>query len=106
VAFTGTVTVTVDERTVNLPQSEANSLFDAAGGMTFERQLISTTLHRSLSSVIEEGHPAEVDFFVVEVESGKRNDRVALAGALKLCLQQKATLVIAKLDRLARNSRG
>lgn len=56
--------------------------------------------------MIEEGHPAEVDFFVVEVESGKRNDRVALAGALKLCLQQKATLVIAKLDRLARNSRG
>jgi DNA invertase Pin-like site-specific DNA recombinase len=40
---------------------------------------------------------------VVEIESGKRNDRPALAEALKLCKLHKATLVIAKLDRLARN---
>lgn len=31
---------------------------------------------------------------IVEVESGKRNDRPALAEALKVCRKHKATLVI------------
>lgn len=38
-----------------------------------------------------------------EVESGKNNKRPQLAEALKLCKRHKATLLIAKLDRLARN---
>src|SRR5215212_9283317 len=39
----------------------------------------------------------------VEIESGTKSDRVMLAQALAACRVHRAVLVIAKLDRLARN---
>lgn len=39
-----------------------------------------------------------------EVESGKGSDRPQLLAALKRCKQTRATLLVAKLDRLSRNA--
>jgi DNA invertase Pin-like site-specific DNA recombinase len=41
----------------------------------------------------------------IEVESGRNNERPQLAAALLECRRRRATLVIAKLDRLSRNVR-
>jgi DNA invertase Pin-like site-specific DNA recombinase len=46
---------------------------------------------------------AELVAEFTEVESGRKNDRAQLAQALATAKRSKAVLVIAKLDRLARN---
>jgi len=63
-------------------------------GLEAQREAVSRYLNGGSWSLVQE---------VMEVESGKRNDRPAIAEALRLCRLHKATLVIAKLDRLARN---
>ncbi len=63
-------------------------------GLEAQREAVSQYLNGGSWSLVKE---------VVEVESGKRNDRPAIAEALRLCRLNRATLIIAKLDRLARN---
>lgn len=63
-------------------------------GLEAQRAAVAGYLNGGRWSLVKE---------VVEVESGKRNDRPAIAEALQLCRLHRATLVIAKLDRLARN---
>lgn len=47
------------------------------------------------------GHTVVIEY--VEIESGKKDARPQLAAALAACRLHRATLVIAKLDRLARS---
>ena len=51
-----------------------------------------------------QGHPGEVLAEFTETESGKQaRNRPALLKALELCRKHRATMMIAKLDRLARS---
>lgn len=63
-------------------------------GLEAQKQSVLTYLN---------GQAHELRGEFVEVESGKRSDRPELQRALEVCKRAKATLVIAKLDRLARN---
>ena len=63
-------------------------------GLEAQKEAVRTYLNGGRWKIIAE---------VTEVESGKRNDRPKLTEALTLCRIHKATLLIAKLDRLARN---
>lgn len=64
-------------------------------GVEAQREAVSCYLNGGKWKLIEE---------VVEVESGKRSDnRPKLAEAMMLCRAHRATLLVAKLDRLARN---
>lgn len=65
-----------------------------SSGLGLDAQKKSVNEYLSTSGVISE---------YTEVESGKRSDRPELAKALEHCKMTGATLVIAKLDRLARN---
>ncbi|MGA8087676.1 MAG: recombinase family protein [Terracidiphilus sp.] len=65
-------------------------------GLEAQRKAVTEYLNGGNWKLIQE---------VVEVESGKRSDRdrPKLAQALSLCRLHRATLLVAKLDRLARN---
>ena len=78
--------------------------------VTYFRQ---STLKQQTSGLGVEAQKAAVSVFLkvedavvgsfTETELGKLNARPQLQAALRLCRQRKATLLIAKLDRLSRN---
>jgi DNA invertase Pin-like site-specific DNA recombinase len=63
-------------------------------GINAQRLAISNYISAQGGELLEE---------YVEVESGKRNDRPELHKAISRCQVSRATLIIAKLDRLSRN---
>ncbi len=63
-------------------------------GLGLEAQRTAVTQHIGTAELVAE---------FTEVESGRKNDREQLALALAAAKKAKAVLVIAKLDRLARN---
>jgi len=63
-------------------------------GLEAQREAVSRHVASAAGTVIDEFE---------EIESGKRNDRPKIAAALGACRARHATLIIAKLDRLARN---
>lgn len=65
-------------------------------GLDAQRAAVDTYLKGGTSELAGE---------FVEVETGKRGDRPKLIAALEACRKSRATLVIAKLDRLARNTK-
>jgi len=67
-----------------------------ASGLGLEAQQSAVRTH-----INSGGHTLIAEF--VEIESGKNNSRPKIKEALDLCKKERATLVIAKLDRLARN---
>ena len=64
-------------------------------GMTAQREAVSRFVSSQSGNLLAE---------FAEVESGKVNDRPELAKALALVKKHRATLVIAKLDRLSRSA--
>jgi DNA invertase Pin-like site-specific DNA recombinase len=63
-------------------------------GLEAQQQAVNVFLH---------GHGERILACYTEIESGRKNDRPQLAAALEACRRHKAVLLIAKLDRLARN---
>ncbi len=63
-------------------------------GLDAQRYAVSTYIGQERGRLV-------ADF--TEVETGKRNNRPSLSDALATCRRERAILVIAKLDRLARN---
>jgi DNA invertase Pin-like site-specific DNA recombinase len=110
--------LTVDKGSVQSVASSLDRLLTSYFGGSAVQKIIAyyrvSTAKQGRSGLGLEGQQAAVAAFVArrgcemlasytEVESGKRSDRPQLSKALAHAKRSKATLVVAKLDRLARN---
>lgn len=110
--------LTLFEYDVTLVVGQLNRLLNDYFGESAVQKIVTyfrvSTAKQCQSGLGLEGQQAAVGAFVArrecqvvgsytEVESGKRADRPQLAKALAHAKRSKATLVVAKLDRLARN---
>lgn len=106
------------ESSVTVVAQELNRLLNDYFGESAVQKIVSyfrvSTIRQGQSGLGLEGQQAAVDAFVsrrgceviasyTEVESGKKSERPELAKALAHAKRSKAVLVVAKLDRLARN---
>ena len=113
-----TISLTFVVGSVESVVSQLDRLITSYFGKTAVQKIIAyyrvSTAKQGRSGLGLEGQQAAVDAFVArrgcevlatytEVESGKLADRPQLAKALAHAKRSRATLVVAKLDRLARN---
>lgn len=113
-----TIPLTFDGGSVESVVWDLDRLITSYFGKTAVQKIIAyyrvSTAKQGRSGLGLEGQQAAVEAFVArrgcevlatytEVESGKLADRPQLAKALAHAKRSKATLVVAKLDRLARN---
>jgi len=98
--------IPVNGRRMGEPMADENGRYIAYYRVSTVRQGQSGLGLEAQQAAVER-HLAGGDWTLIEsyteIESGKRNDRPELAAALAACKRHKATLVIAKLDRLGRN---
>ena len=84
----------VSKRFVSYPRVSTTKQGETGLGVEAQREAVRCYLV---------SHHGEQIAEFVEVESGKRSDRPQLAAAMALAKKRKATLLVAKLDRLSRS---
>ena len=93
------------KRTFNIFQTmENNEKYVAYLRVSTQRQGVSGLGLQAQQEIIKnhlKGKEPIEEF--IEVESGRKSQRPKLHEALELCKKEKATLIVAKMDRLSRN---